>query len=79
MNIRVGPWLADDKEKAGLVEVCHYFLHGGQIAFLGDCTHAFASQTVPLPELPERYRSPPESGNEPGEPEESQFRLLARR
>lgn len=33
-------------------ERCHYFLHGGQIQFLGDCTHALKGRTVPLPELP---------------------------
>lgn len=29
--------------------VCHSFVTGGQIQFLGDCTHALAGQTVPLP------------------------------
>ena len=37
----------------GLVEprplVCHSFVVDGQIQFLGDCTHAQAGQTVPLP------------------------------
>lgn len=32
---------------------CHYFLRDGQIQFLGDCAHALADQTVPLPDLPE--------------------------
>lgn len=31
-------------------EVCHSFVRDGQIQFLGDCTHALAGQTVPLPE-----------------------------
>lgn len=31
---------------------CHTFVTGGQIQFLGDCTHALAGQTVSLPELP---------------------------
>ena len=32
---------------------CHLFLRAGQLQFLGDCTHALAGQTVPLPEYPE--------------------------
>lgn len=28
---------------------CHVFIRAGQIQFLGDCTHALAGQTVPLP------------------------------
>ena len=31
---------------------CHSFVTGGQIQFLGDCSHALAGQTVPLPEWP---------------------------
>lgn len=31
--------------------VCHSFVTDGQIKFLGDCTHALAGQTVPLPEF----------------------------
>jgi hypothetical protein len=34
---------------------CHYFLTAGQLQFLGDCTHALAGQTVPLPVLPPGY------------------------
>lgn len=29
--------------------VCHSFVTDGQIRFLGDCTHALAGRTVPLP------------------------------
>lgn len=29
---------------------CHSFVVDGQMQFLGDCTHALANQTVPLPE-----------------------------
>ena len=29
-----------------LPQVCHSFVCGGQIEFLGDCTHALAGQTV---------------------------------
>ncbi len=32
--------------------VCHSFVRAGQIEFLGDCTHAFAGQTVALPDWP---------------------------
>jgi hypothetical protein len=49
-----------DEEKAewggsGCVR-CHTFVRGGMIEFLGDCTHALAGQTVPIPQWPEgRY------------------------
>jgi hypothetical protein len=33
--------------------VCHSFVRDGQIQFLGDCTHALANQTVPLPAFDE--------------------------
>lgn len=33
--------------------VCHSFVRDGQIQFLGDCTHALAGQTVPLPDFDE--------------------------
>lgn len=29
---------------------CHSFILDGNIQFLGDCTHALAGQTVPIPE-----------------------------
>lgn len=32
--------------------VCHSFVTDGRIQFLGDCTHALAGQTVPLPAWP---------------------------
>lgn len=31
-------------------KVCHSFVTDGQIQFLGDCTHALAGQTVPIPD-----------------------------
>lgn len=34
---------------------CHYFLRGGIIEFLPDCTHSLAGQKVPLPDLPLQY------------------------
>lgn len=33
--------------------LCHSFVTDGQIQFLGDCTHALAGQTVPIPAWPE--------------------------
>ena len=34
---------------------CHSFVTDGQIQFLGDCTHALAGQTVPIPLWPDDY------------------------
>ena len=36
--------------------VCHSFIVDGKIQFLGDCTHALAGQTVPLPPWPTEGR-----------------------
>lgn len=33
--------------------VCHSFVSVGRIAFLSDCTHALAGQTVALPDWPD--------------------------
>jgi hypothetical protein len=33
-------------------EVCHTFINAGMVQFLGDCTHQFAGQTLPLPDWP---------------------------
>ena len=33
--------------------ICHSFVTDGMIQFLGDCTHALAGQTVPLPDWSE--------------------------
>ena len=33
-------------------QCCHSFVTDGQIQFLGDCSHALAGKTVPLPEFP---------------------------
>ena len=35
-----------------VTDVCHTFITGGMVQFLGDCTHALAGQTLPLPDLP---------------------------
>ena len=34
---------------------CHYILTDGVLNFCGDCTHALAGQSVPLPPIPDRY------------------------
>lgn len=31
---------------------CHTFVRGGMVQFLGDCTHEFAGQTLPIPDWP---------------------------
>jgi hypothetical protein len=40
--------------------ICHSFIKGGQWQFLGDCTHAMAGQTVPLPPLPDWFLDRPD-------------------
>lgn len=40
-------------KRDGGKHVCHTFIRAGQAEFLGDCTHALAGQTVPLPPLPD--------------------------
>jgi hypothetical protein len=35
----------------GVDMVCHSFVRGGRIEFLGDCTHDLAGHTVDLPDL----------------------------
>lgn len=35
---------------------CHTFIRGGMVEFLGDCSHALAGQTLPLPPLPAHLR-----------------------
>lgn len=39
----------DDDGNARPARRCHVFITDGQIQFLGDCTHALAGQTVPVP------------------------------
>lgn len=31
---------------------CHTFIRGGMVEFLGDCSHAYAGKTEPLPDWP---------------------------
>lgn len=50
--------IAKGEEPCGFkCERCHTFIRGGMVEFLGDCTHALAGQTLPLPDLPEHMRS----------------------
>ena len=52
MNIRANtPDMKGYNSCAGSL-VCHYFLKGGQIQFLGDSTHILKGQIVPLPDFP---------------------------
>jgi hypothetical protein len=46
-----GEFVCDEAGKP-LPQRCHSFVRNGRIEFLGDCTHALASQTVDLPDLP---------------------------
>ncbi|MDB5358827.1 MAG: hypothetical protein JWO51_124 [Rhodospirillales bacterium] len=38
-----------DEPASFVCKRCHSFVTDGQIQFLGDCTHALAGKTVPLP------------------------------
>src|SRR5579862_5673300 len=35
--------------------VCHYFIKGGQIQFLGDCSHGLRGKTIELPDIPDGH------------------------
>jgi hypothetical protein len=49
--------IAEGKEPSGFkCGICHLFLHGGMLQFLGDSTHALAGKTVSLPELPPEHQ-----------------------
>jgi hypothetical protein len=41
-----------DDRAYDMPKVCHVFIKAGMIQFLGDCTHALAGQTVPIPAWP---------------------------
>ena len=36
---------------------CHLFVAAGQIRFLVDCHHQLKGMTVPVPEIPEQFKS----------------------
>lgn len=42
--------------------VCHSFLRNGVFEFLGDCTHEYANQHVPIPDLPDWFARELETG-----------------
>lgn len=44
-----GRYMTRDELPYDVHHVCHSFVTEGCIQFLGDCTHALAGQTVPLP------------------------------
>lgn len=46
--VRFPEWLKERR--------CHTFITNGMVQFLGDCTHALAGKTEPLPDLPENLR-----------------------
>lgn len=35
--------------------VCHSFLENGIFRFLGDCTHKYVNQHIPMPDLPDWF------------------------
>lgn len=35
--------------------ICHSFLKNGIFEFLSDCTHKFANQHIPIPDLPDWF------------------------
>jgi hypothetical protein len=49
-----GEWVRDAAGNT-VDECCHYILTAGQLNFCGDCTHALAGKTVPLPPLHARF------------------------
>lgn len=50
-----GEWVRDANGNA-VDWCCHYIVTAGQVAYCGDCTHAMAGQTIPMPPLPSFMR-----------------------
>lgn len=48
----ISPSILTGKDSA---YICHSFLKAGVFVFLGDCTHALANQSVPMPDLPDWF------------------------
>jgi hypothetical protein len=44
-------WMAGGPLPEPIPMVCHSFVTDGNILFLGDCTHALAGKTVPIPDF----------------------------
>jgi hypothetical protein len=49
-----GPMVKPGKREG--LNVCHYIITAGQVAYCGDCTHAMAGKTIPMPDLPPHLR-----------------------
>jgi hypothetical protein len=47
----LSPSILSRREMDGKPYVCHSFVRDGNIEFLSDCTHEFAGQTIPLPDV----------------------------
>lgn len=45
------PCAIKDHELGPSMHRCHSFVRDGSIQFLGDCTHALAGKTVPIPDF----------------------------
>lgn len=56
-SILVHPWTATEPGYKSQ-PLCHSFIRGNRIEFLGDCTHALAGQTVDIPLEPESPGAP---------------------
>lgn len=57
-----GDWTGKWKKDASgnpIPLICHTYITDGMVRFLEDCTHEFAGQTLPLPELPPWHRDDP--------------------
>lgn len=49
----LNPSIMTHTHHGGVEQVCHSFLRAGVFDFLGDCTHQYAGQHVPMPPLPD--------------------------
>lgn len=52
-----GP-LVEPPKREGL-NICHYIVTDGRVAYCGDCTHDMAGQTIEMPDLPVEYQDDP--------------------
>jgi|SRR5271165_7119570 len=55
-NFKAPTFTPSFKHDWGNGKCCHYIVTDGQIAYCGDCTHALAGQTIPMPDLPSHMR-----------------------
>jgi hypothetical protein len=62
----VGDWIRDSDGNP-IPFICHYILTDGTLNYCGDCTHAMAGKSMPLPELPVALQAPnPKEGQSDG-------------